>query len=177
MDIETTPTLIASDADAVLGRWNTLVVRIWRGPTTAEGLRAYEGEIERLGRAHGRGVAVLAVVEEGAPLPDAAARRGLAELITRHALSIRGYALVCEGSGFRAAAVRAVSLSIAMIIRPQLANDVFTDTAAAARWLAPRFHLASGRAPSPLEIEGAAAELRRLGAAGRPALSRSGATL
>jgi hypothetical protein len=119
---------------------------------------------------------VLAVVEEGTPLPDAAARRHLAELITRRAPSIRGYAVVCEGSGFRAAAVRAVSLSITMIVR-QLRSDVFADVAAAARWLAPRFQVAPARSPSPREIEVAAAELRRLGAAGRPAPSRSGATL
>jgi hypothetical protein len=107
---------------------------------------------------------LLTVVEAGAPLPTAQARAALARLLHQNPHLIRS-AVAFEGSGFRAAAVRAVATSIAVLAQHQFPHRIFPAAGEALRWLAEGLSRELGHAPSADELE------RVLDHTRRPALS------
>jgi hypothetical protein len=70
---------------------------------------------------------LLTLVEAGAPLPPAGSRAGLAHLLHANADFLVASAVAFEGSGFRAAAVRGVATSIAVMSNHQFPHRVFSS--------------------------------------------------
>lgn len=79
-------------------------------------------------------IALLVIIDEQ-PVPDSATRRGIAELLQRHAREAIAIAQVVRGAGFMAATVRAVLASIAMVVRPPYPMRVFAAHDDAILWL------------------------------------------
>lgn len=65
-----------------------------------------------------------------------AARDGIAQIVRKHSHAITGAAVVCEGTGFRATAVRSVVTAIHMASRSSHSSKVFSAPEAAIEWLA-----------------------------------------
>lgn len=70
---------------------------------------------------------LLTLVEAGAPMPPAGSRAGLAHLLHANAEFLVASAVAYEGSGFRAAAVRGVATSIAVMSNHQFPHRVFSS--------------------------------------------------
>jgi hypothetical protein len=94
-------------------------------------------------------------------------RAAVAELVRKYTQSIRGAAVVSEGTGFRATAVRSLVTAVHLAGRASHPTQVFSSVPAALAWLATQ------RAELPLDVlhvEQAVALLRaRLGASGEKA--------
>ena len=71
------------------------------------------------------GVYLLTVVEEDAPMPPYEAREVVAVFLRNGAGRIRMSAVVHEGAGFRAAAVRSVVTGIAMLSKVPFPHHIF----------------------------------------------------
>lgn len=69
------------------------------------------------------------------PGADPAARDAVAELTRQHNKHITGAAIVCDGTGFRATAVRSMVTSIHMASRSSHPSKVFATTGPALDWL------------------------------------------
>lgn len=133
--------LVVDDVHAV-GTWKTVMIQVWRGAPTGP-LSAEVNELTvRFMRESTVAVCSLFVVERGSPPPDEACRKNLATF-SRDLVSRMGIAVVLsEGSGFRAALVRAVGVAITTILPHSSKFKFVNELAAAAKLLEP--HLGPG---------------------------------
>ena len=112
-------------ADYCMGTRNGVLILIWRQETTIDGVEAVRREIELLGRAHPKGIGLLTIVEQAAPMPSSQARNGLARTLADFGKVINHSAVVFEGGGFRAAAIRGVVTGLTLLARPPFPHKVF----------------------------------------------------
>jgi hypothetical protein len=86
-------------------------------------------------RAAGARVGVLVVIRTGDRVPDAATRAALAGLMKRFEPNIAALAQVVVGSGFGAAAVRAVLAGMNLVARAAYPTEVFAEIQPALQWI------------------------------------------
>src|SRR5882757_5220624 len=96
----------AVSPDYCLARWNQFYMIIWRVNTTMAGIRILARSFDEFRKSFPEGVGLITIVEPGAPLPPTEARQTLGQLLADAAGSIQYSAVVYEGGGFRASAVR-----------------------------------------------------------------------
>jgi len=121
----------AAHGIAFVGR--TLVV-LWQTETRA----AAVVELATLlaGRAAEFGsVGLLQVIGDRATPPDSTVRAALASMLKDNEQRIVASAVVFEGAGFRASAVRSVVIGISMLSRPKCPHMVFASSKAGIEWL------------------------------------------
>jgi hypothetical protein len=82
-----------------------------------------------------RRIGLLTVVEEHVSMPSAEARAGLAVLMQMNAPYLVRSAVAYEGTGFKAAAIRAVSTGIALLSKHSFPHRIFSGVGAATAWL------------------------------------------
>jgi hypothetical protein len=111
--------------DHLLATWGNVLIAVWRRETTMSGVQSAIRCYEEHAYQHPDGVLLLTIVEEGAPLPETAVRRELARLLDRGAGRTKKSAVVFEGSGFRAAAVRSVITGLALFAKVPYPHRVF----------------------------------------------------
>ena len=133
----TTPRILLHDKDYCTAAWRDLFVLIWRHETTLEGIKAGRDALASMGQSHPDGCAMLTIVEPGAPMPPAEARDALSEVLRDAGDIIKVSAVVFEGAGFRAAAVRSVVTGISLVAKQPYPHKVFATVDAAASWLSP----------------------------------------
>jgi hypothetical protein len=82
-------------------------------------------------------VSSISFVERKAgPNTTPEARDSIAEIVRKHTRCITGAAVVCEGTGFRATAIRSIVTAIHMASRSQHTSRVFSVAEPAIEWLA-----------------------------------------
>lgn len=116
---------------ALLG--DVLVLHYRRTPTQ-QTVEEVERRVKAAVAARAR-IGILVVIDPDQPVPDAATRMGITQLLERYAPHAIAIAQVPRGSGFMAAAVRAVLASITMVVRPPYPMRVFARDDEAIRWL------------------------------------------
>lgn len=130
------PTILFSDADASFGQLGPTFFIVWKERTLATTVeRMRETMLRRMRAIEGR-IGILIVVAPDAPMPDAAARQGIAKLFADLGDRLAGSALAYEGEGFRAAAVRGVVTGIALLVRRPFPHRIFESARSGAEWLA-----------------------------------------
>src|SRR5688572_18086563 len=107
-----------------------ILIQLWRLETTTEGVRLVR---KTLGEFRQQIELTMVILEDGATRPDRHAREEL-EALGRE-LAPRFAAVVYEGHGFKAAAVRAVMTSIGLFTRSALPSRIFSTTASAVEWM------------------------------------------
>lgn len=107
------------------------MICLWRRETTPSAVQALYDVTARLGTPSG----MLTVVEANAALPNSQVRAAVANVLRDSARSVVCSALVFEGEGFRAAAVRAITTTISQLARAPFPHRVFGTVEEAARWL------------------------------------------
>jgi len=82
------------------------------------------------------GRAVFIVVASTASVPTSVASSAVSQLVIQHGRRVLGSALTIEGSGFRAAAKRALAMSVRMLVKKTYPQGTFGDVGTASSWLA-----------------------------------------
>jgi hypothetical protein len=150
--------IIACDADHAKGIAFNMLFMVWRGHTTAAAYRHGIVAAQDLNRRHPEGIGVCQLVELEAEPPDSEARAAFVHLMRMP--GIRHFTVTYEGSGFKAAAVRAVISSAHALGRPKFAHAVHASLADAARWHAKQQAIL-GRPETATLIERMLTEVRR----------------
>ena len=119
------------DRDHVVGTWRNVFVSLWRHRTEEHAIFNLRPVIQAVQAAHPAGIAMVTVLEPNAELPTPGARQELPKLFKDVASGMACSALVCEGEGFRAAAVRALTTTITMLAAQPYPHRVFPTVAAA----------------------------------------------
>jgi hypothetical protein len=121
-----------TDLIACVGPVVVLVVDVF-SPTSVAALgRAMSQQLERYPK-----IGSLSIVERkvGSSI-DAEGRKAVAELSTRYTNHICGTAVVCEGTGFRATAIRSIVTAVRMASRASHPQKVFATAEESIAWLA-----------------------------------------
>jgi hypothetical protein len=107
---------------------------VWRRDTVASVARRVHAGIVQFARQHER-IGVVTLIEERASLPPVDARKELAALMNEvEPFAVRS-AVICEGTGFRAAAFRAASTGIALLANYSFPHRVFASIELGGAWL------------------------------------------
>ncbi|WP_437573812.1 serine/threonine protein kinase [Sorangium sp. So ce887] len=116
--------LVTKDSDYILASWRQIFCVIWRQETTYEGVRRLHDGCRRFAKQHPRGIGLLTIVESGASSPPAPVREALSFFLADASAYIRCSAVVVEGAGFRAAAVRSVVTGLSLVARQRYPHRV-----------------------------------------------------
>jgi hypothetical protein len=109
--------IVEKNTNYVLASWRQIFSVVWRRDTTVDGARHLQRACRDFAKAHPRGIGLLTIVAEQAPMPSAAARQAVAEFLAHGSSYIKCSAVVMEGAGFRAAAVRSVVTGLTMLAK------------------------------------------------------------
>jgi hypothetical protein len=123
-----------ADAGCAVATRGNLFVNVMREAQTLERLREVRRHIERHVAAWGEHTISISVLEPGATAQAPREVRDETAAITRDYRSIAA-AIVIEGSGFRAAAVRAVVAAIYLVSRSPYPHRIVESVDDGARWL------------------------------------------
>lgn len=151
--------VVEIDEDHVKGVAYNLVMMVWRRRTMVVPYRAGMQLVVNLGLKHPNGVGVMQVVETEAIPPDSEARKAFAEFVRLP--QIRHFSVTHEGTGFKAASVRAIVSGVNALARPSFVHSVQSTVADASRWAAAQNRLFGARDDAKA-IEAALQALRRL---------------
>lgn len=124
------------EKDHLMVTWKNVVVAIYKHETTVAGVASVKRVYNTCAAAHPGGVFLITIVEQGAPMPPSEVRDLLANFLEVGSGKTLMSAVVHEGSGFRAAAVRSVVTGLAMLARLSYPHQVFGSVEVAARWFA-----------------------------------------
>lgn len=122
--------------DHCVAVWGPVVILIWRHETTLDGVRAVDERLHDFARTNPSGGGLMTIIEANAPLPEAHVRDALAGVLKKHPVAIKSSAVVHEGSGFRAAAVRGVVTGLTLLARQPFPHRIFATVDDGSRWLA-----------------------------------------
>lgn len=123
------------DSDVGIGFADDLFVVIWRDETTVEGVARASAEFRSYSASRTRELAMLAIVEPGAKMPDAEARACMARFLDDARDRLLISAVAFEGQGFVAAGIRGVVVGLTMIARQPYPHRVFASVVEAAKWM------------------------------------------
>jgi hypothetical protein len=114
--------------------WNEFLIQIWRTGTSLDAALKVRAAAHQLSASQTGSVATLVVVEPQAAMPDSDARAQLAGMIDDQQGRMICAALVHEGQGFRAAAVRAVMTGLMALTRQPVPHQVRATVEQACAW-------------------------------------------
>jgi len=149
----------ASTHDYVFATWREIFLTVWCDKTTVEGVQEGRRIFAEHLKANPSGVLVLTIVDERAPMPDGEARDALGELLKSGAKQTKKSAVVFEGAGFRAAAVRSVVTGITVFSRPPFPHKIFGTVDEATQFL-------EGEGMTAAQLAGVIADVRKRHSAG-----------
>ena len=121
--------------DYTIMSWDRCLGLVWKKETTVAGMQAYTQVYREVSLRYPSGIYLLTIVEEDAPMPPYEAREAVAVFLRNGAGRIRMSAVVHEGAGFRAAAVRSVVTGISMLSKVPFPHHIFATVEQAAKWL------------------------------------------
>jgi hypothetical protein len=127
--------LTYSTPDALVMTWDRCVGVVWKRETTAEGVEVLQETYREQATRYPSGVYLLTIIEKGAPMPSTEQREEVAVFLRSGSGRTRMSAVVIEGTGFRAAAVRSVVTGLAMLVRLPYPHEIFGTLEQAAKWL------------------------------------------
>jgi hypothetical protein len=151
--------LIDLDEDHAKGLAFNMLFMIWRRRTLATAYTRGMQLVRELGQKYPEGVGVLQVVEVDAIPPDSSARAAFVDFF--HLKEIKHSSLTHEGSGFKAASVRAIAAAAFAVARAKSAYSVHSTLLSAAEWHEKR-QIELGHREDATRIESIAQALRRL---------------
>ncbi|HKU38510.1 MAG TPA: hypothetical protein VJR89_10195 [Polyangiales bacterium] len=124
--------------------WRDVFALVDQGQTKAEDYPILEALVRDQAERHPGGLACLVIIPPTASPPPDDVRRAISDVLSRLAPKLRCLSWLVEGSGFRAAAVRATLAGLRMWSRPPYPTLVASDLGEALRWMLP--HLENGPA-------------------------------
>jgi hypothetical protein len=127
------PVVHVSTRDHVIATWDRVMIILFRVDSTMAAVRSGYEIFDRLAREY-PGVFLLTIVEKDARMPSVVVRDAVAEFLSQAAGRMILSAVVYEGTGFRAAAVRSVVSGLAMLTNYSYPHKVFPRVEGAVSW-------------------------------------------
>lgn len=152
--------IVEKQDNHVLASWQQIFAVVWRHETTMEGVRALHHECGTFATKHPPGIGLLTIVSAGAPMPASPVRQAVADFLAQGGAYIKCSAVVMEGTGFRAAAVRSVVTGLTMLAKQAYPHRV-CSVSDAASMLSHALTAASGRAVDAAALHVAIDDLRK----------------
>ena len=121
--------------DHIIFSWDRCLGLVWKRETTVAGMEAYTQVYRELSLRFPSGIYLMTVVEQDASMPGYDAREAVAVFMRAGAGRIRMSAVVHEGAGFRAAAVRSVVTGFTMLAKVPYPHRIFATVEQGAKWL------------------------------------------
>jgi len=128
-------TTFHSTPDALFAAHRDVFIVVWRTDTTQTLVRALGRHVERFSASHREGIAMIVIIEENCAMPDSATREVLATDMKKHESFTKQMALVYEGTGFRAAALRSIVVGLHMLSRQRVPTKVVSTVDEGVAWL------------------------------------------
>ncbi|HZS40192.1 MAG TPA: hypothetical protein VFF06_25350 [Polyangia bacterium] len=125
-----------------------------------EGARLSRDGLKALAARQPSGIALLNIVEPSAPAPPSEVRGALARILTEFGHELKCSAVVHEGSGFRAAAVRGVVTGLTLLARQPFPHKVFATVDEASAWMTDTLHKSFGWTVTAVDLIDAVNDLR-----------------
>lgn len=124
--------IVAQNARYCIATWSGTVIQLWRSETPPDGV---ECVMDVVRNASPPVHSTLIVVEENSELPNPVARKLLEQLTLLLAPSCKVVAMIHEGSGFRAAAIRAILTSLVAISKQAFPYKIFKTVELGTTWM------------------------------------------
>lgn len=121
-----------------LATHRNVLLQIWTRSTPLQGARSARRVARELAARQQGQLATLVIVPVDSAMPDAETRQELSLLIADLGPNAAALALVHEGTGFRAAALRAVLTSITFLAQKKVPEHVCSSVDEAVGWLGQR---------------------------------------
>lgn len=160
------PRILSADVNHRTATWGPLFFVVWMGAIEVRvteliqtRLRSHAGTLPT-----GR-TALFTIVEETAPLPSSEGRAALSNILRHCTDEVFASAVVMEGDGFRASAVRSVATGLSLVARQPFPHRVFRRVQDGGQWICSSFSEPEGLTLSTLH--GAVNAVR---AKGQPAI-------
>lgn len=150
--------IVEKDDNHVLASWQQIFAVVWRQDTTLEGAQALNRECLAFATKHPRGIGLLTIVSAKAPMPTSPVRRVVADFLAQGSTYIKCSAVLMEGTGFRAAAVRSVVTGLTVLAKQAYPHRVCSVPDAVTMFT--NALVASGPAVNPTALRAAIDELR-----------------
>jgi len=151
--------LVELDGDHAKAIAFNMLFVVWRKRTLAAVYRRSMAIAAELAVQFPEGVGVCQTVEVDTTPPDGDARRAFVEFMKVD--TVKHFSVIHDGTGFKAASVRAIMSSVHMLGRPKFRLAVHSSVPAAAAWHAVE-QVAIGRRETPEMIERVVRGLRQL---------------
>jgi hypothetical protein len=151
--------LIEVDEDHAKAIAFNMLFVVWRRKTLGVAYRRGMTIVRDLAAQFPEGVGVCQLVEVDATPPDSDTRRAFVEFMKLE--TVKHFGVIHDGTGFKAASVRAVMSSVHMLARPKFKLAVHNSVAAGAGWHAVA-QAELGRRETPEMIQRIISGLRQL---------------
>ena len=130
------PRILSSDRNHCTAVWGPLFFVVWMGEVEVRTTELIQTRLRAHGESQPNGRAALfTIVEETAPLPDGKGRTALSNILRFCADEVFASAVVMEGDGFRASAVRSVATGLSIVARQPFPHRVFRKVQDGAQWI------------------------------------------
>jgi hypothetical protein len=166
------PILIDRDDDFVLGVWRHLLIAVFCHETTLKSVAAISACVREQSTGADALLGGMAIVEPHAPLPP----QGIRTLLARNILAASSWkfsAMVYEGTGFRAAAVRGVIIGVGLLAQMPFPHRTFATVAEASEWISGRAREAGADDLPVMGICAAVGQLRQPALSGAMSVSET----
>jgi len=120
-----------------LGSYENCVIHVWSGKFGMPEVDALNAYTAKVAEARPEGIAILALVEAGTPMPTSEGRRMLEEYFVHFAERTRAVAHVAEGKGPWAGMARSVMTALQLMRRRSYPTKVFSAGDDGIAWLSP----------------------------------------
>ena len=124
--------------------WRNIMLACWSTRATGAAVERITRARESMNEQHPEGVSVVYLIASNAGLPTPEARAGVKKLMTRYRDQRACLAIVVQGAGFWAGAMRAAITGVRMLVPEQFPMRVFGDAGEVVEWLPPLHEKATG---------------------------------
>ena len=131
--------LDSEPGEFALYSWKNLMIACWSTRATGPAMERVSLAREAMGHDHPEGVSVIYLIAENAGLPTPEARAGVEQLMTRYRDQRACLALVVQGEGFWASAMRGAITGVRLLVPGQFPMRICGDVAEVVEWL-PELH-------------------------------------
>lgn len=132
--------------------WQNIMITCWSQRATGPAIEKVAHYRELMDREHPEGVSVIYLIADQAGLPTPEARTGVKELMARFSKKRACLAILIQGEGFWASAMRGVITGVRMLVPLNFPMQIFGRVNELAAWLPERHAHQTGVYVAPTEL-------------------------
>jgi hypothetical protein len=133
--------------------WHNIMITCWSQRATGPAIEKVAHYRELMDREHPEGVSVIYLIADQAGLPTPEARAGVKELMARFSKKRACLAILIQGEGFWASAMRAVITGVRMLVPLNFPMQIFGGAKELVGWLPAHHARQTGVYVAPAELD------------------------